>query len=283
MKRYLAIFGILFIGVIAGLIVRGIPIVLQVQAGGGIQADRNGDVNGDARLDMSDAVYLLLHIFRDGPQPVAFAQAEPADLGQLEANTGRIADSLNNLVALGQERENPNLGGLEGSLESIAYNFDRFVAGQCDSSLDRFVWQENETVIDTCKHLMWADRDSGAELNYFESQEYVEGLDYAGYSDWRLPTLTELAGLIDKDERGLMDRRRNLPPFSLNGARIWSSTRNANVAWTVNFLLQAPRGDRSDDVWFTNAIYTLPLGDHAFGRINWVTRVLPVRDIGPNE
>ena len=72
MKRYLAIFGFVFIGVIAGLIVRGIPIVLQVNAGGGIQADRNGDVNGDARLDMSDAVYLLLHIFRDGPEPVPF-------------------------------------------------------------------------------------------------------------------------------------------------------------------------------------------------------------------
>ena len=50
MKRYLAIFGFVFIGVIAGLIVRGIPIVLQVNAGGGIQTDRNGDVNGDARL-----------------------------------------------------------------------------------------------------------------------------------------------------------------------------------------------------------------------------------------
>ena len=94
MKRYLAIFGFVFIGVIAGLIVRGIPIVLQVNAGGGIQADRNGDVNGDARLDMSDAVYLLLHIFRDGPQPVALAQGEPADLRGLEGSLGSIADSL---------------------------------------------------------------------------------------------------------------------------------------------------------------------------------------------
>ena len=32
----------------------------------------NGDVNGDERLDMSDAIYLLLHIFRDGPEPVPF-------------------------------------------------------------------------------------------------------------------------------------------------------------------------------------------------------------------
>ena len=107
MKRYLAIFGFVFIGVIAGLIVRGIPIVLQVQAGGGIQADRNGDVNGDARLDMSDAVYLLLHSFRDGPQPVALAQAEPADLRGLEGSMNRIADSLDNLVVLEQGGGDP--------------------------------------------------------------------------------------------------------------------------------------------------------------------------------
>jgi len=100
MKRYLAIFGFVFIGVIAGLIVRGIPIVLQVNAGGGIQADRNGDVNGDARLDMSDAVYLLLHIFRDGPQPVAFADSpETAErLNTLERTISELETSADELV-----------------------------------------------------------------------------------------------------------------------------------------------------------------------------------------
>ena len=44
-------------------------------AGGGLTAEQNGDVNGDARLDMSDAIYLLLHIFRDGPGPVALADS----------------------------------------------------------------------------------------------------------------------------------------------------------------------------------------------------------------
>jgi len=98
MKRYLAIFGFVFIGVIAGLLVRGIPIVLQVQAGGGIpQTDRNGDVNGDARLDMSDAIYLLLHIFRDGPGPVALA-----DSPELLERVARLEERIDEVVEPGQ-------------------------------------------------------------------------------------------------------------------------------------------------------------------------------------
>ena len=59
MKRYMAILGFVFVGILAGLLVRGIPIVLHVNAGGEIpRGSQNGDVNGDSMLDMSDAVYL---------------------------------------------------------------------------------------------------------------------------------------------------------------------------------------------------------------------------------
>ena len=44
----------------------------------------NGDVNGDQILDMSDAVYLLIHLFNGGPEPVAFADS-PEMLGRVSA------------------------------------------------------------------------------------------------------------------------------------------------------------------------------------------------------
>ena len=163
MKRYLAIFGFVFIGVIAGLIVRGIPIVLQVQAGGGLpQADQNGDVNGDARLDMSDAVYLLLHIFRDGPQPVALAQGEPADLRGLEGSLGSIADSL--------------------AYESLKNRHDRFV----DNG--------DQTVTDRLTNLMWADNTPGRPTWEIAQAEAAES-SHAGHTDWRLPTAMELLSI----------------------------------------------------------------------------------------
>jgi len=155
MKRYLAIFGFVFIGVIAGLIVRGIPIVLQVNAGGGIQADRNGDVNGDARLDMSDAIYLLLHIFRDGPQPVALAQGVPDNMGQL--------------------------------LEEIT--------NPCRERIGRYVTHGDGTVTDTCTGLMWFETQPPDNLTWEQAMEFCEDLQFAGHSDWRLPTAEEMASL----------------------------------------------------------------------------------------
>ena len=66
-------------------------------AGGGLTAEQNGDVNGDARLDMSDAVYLLLHMFRDGPEPVALA-----DSPELLERVARLEERIDEVVEPGQ-------------------------------------------------------------------------------------------------------------------------------------------------------------------------------------
>ena len=201
MKRYLAIFGFVFIGVIAGLIVRGIPIVLQVNAGGGIpQADRNGDVNGDARLDMSDAVYLLLHIFRDGPQPVALAQGVPDNMEQLLT-----------------EISNP-----------------------CRQRHDRFVENGDGTVTDTCTGLMWLKQilgsaeDQRVSASWDQAQVVCDALTFAGHEDWRLPTVRELASLFESGAgyRGGICQ----DAIQTSGASVWTATpnyTNSNTAWML--------------------------------------------------
>ena len=203
MKRYLAIFGFVFIGVIAGLIVRGIPIVLQVNAGGGIQADRNGDVNGDARLDMSDAVYLLLHIFRDGPQPVALAQAEPADLGGVEAAIGHLSNTL-----------------------------------PCKERPDRFIDNGDGTYTDTCTNLMWlggtADVNlngeirSGDNLTFQDAVQFCDNFNQGGFTDWRLPTIMELSTLAAEQSQ-----TRVIQPIEMFAAfgepEHWSSTESTVI------------------------------------------------------
>ena len=256
MKRYMAILGFVFVGILAGLLVRGIPIVVQVNAGGEAVATQNGDVNGDSMLDMSDAVYLLIHLFNGGPQPAAFAQMEPADLR-----------------------------GVEDSLESIAYNFGQFMDLQCAQSLDRFVWQEDRTVIDTCKRLMWTDESKRCvpgewdACNYQTAVSFAENFELAGYSDWRLPTLLELAGLIHQNSDGPL---LNLPPFRLGDVyMLWTSTRNQTEAWQVNFhdgsggFTNIPRRLYSTSFDTTSRPVT-STGRQGFG-------VLLVRDITPEE
>ena len=51
------------------------------------RAKENGDVNGDLTIDMSDAVYLLEHLFIGGPAPVPVVLAQG---GNMEARVAAI-------------------------------------------------------------------------------------------------------------------------------------------------------------------------------------------------
>jgi len=63
---------------------------------------------------------------------------------------------------------------------------------------------QGEVVVDRQSGLMWQRGDSYHELkkglNWYDALEYVDGKNaqkFAGYSDWRLPTLDELNNLWD--------------------------------------------------------------------------------------
>ena len=62
------------------------------------------------------------------------------------------------------------------------------------------------TVTDKASGLMWTKFDSGhfkagqnkdGKLNWLKALEWAENLEYAGYSDWRLPNAKELHSLVD--------------------------------------------------------------------------------------
>ncbi len=64
------------------------------------------------------------------------------------------------------------------------------------------------TISDPDSGLMWAQKDSYAELgkclNWFQSEQYVNELRTAGYEDWRMPTLLELAGIYDDTKENIL-------------------------------------------------------------------------------
>ena len=62
------------------------------------------------------------------------------------------------------------------------------------------------TVTDKATGLMWIKVDSGnlkagknrdGKLNWQEALDWAENLEYAGYSDWRLPNVKELQSIVD--------------------------------------------------------------------------------------
>ena len=61
----------------------------------------------------------------------------------------------------------------------------------------RFIAYDNGAVLDTQINLMWAAKDNGSKINWHGAKKYCENYRGGGYTDWRMPTQGELAGLYD--------------------------------------------------------------------------------------
>lgn len=55
----------------------------------------------------------------------------------------------------------------------------------------------NGTVSDPRTGLMWAAKDNGSDIEWADAKAYCESYRVGGYTDWRMPTQNELAGLYN--------------------------------------------------------------------------------------
>jgi hypothetical protein len=53
------------------------------------------------------------------------------------------------------------------------------------------------TWTDPATKLMWAGQDNGSDVNWTRAKDYCATLQLGGYSNWRLATIDELAGIYD--------------------------------------------------------------------------------------
>lgn len=88
----------------------------------------------------------------------------------------------------------------------------------------RFVDNGNGSVTDTRTALMWQKAGSERPMKYTDGQQYVQGLNqmaFCGYTDWRIPGVQELMGLLlDEPVQGM----RLDPIFDRRIVLCWSST-----------------------------------------------------------
>lgn len=108
-----------------------------------------------------------------------------------------------------------------------------------------------EVVRDNIYKLMWQDSDLPLhEMAYDEAIHYCENLNFAGFDDWRLPTIKELLSITDHgmDSPTINKAFQNIAyKMSDRGEKIygwyWSSTKKANndpsAAWAVAFWFGA--------------------------------------------
>jgi hypothetical protein len=74
--------------------------------------------------------------------------------------------------------------------------------------------------------LEWLAHDNGSEANWHAAERFCRGVWRAGRSEWRLPTIDELAGLYDPEANvGCGDAICHLgAPIQLTSAYLWSAS-----------------------------------------------------------
>lgn len=127
----------------------------------------------------------------------------------------------------------------------------------------RFIAYDNGTVLDTGTNLMWASHDNGSDITWTAAKDYCGNYRGGGYSDWRMPTLDELAGLYDAGRKYQATRWKYdihcTELIKLSACCPWSSETRGSEAAAFVFI----NGNR---VWVAQSR-------------NFYARVLPVRAV----
>lgn len=117
------------------------------------------------------------------------------------------------------------------------YNFFDRTKNKAGAFANDFFDNGDGTVTDRATALMWQKDGSSEAMTWASAKEYINKLNsdrFAGYSDWRLPTIEELASLM-KSNRA----KGNLyidPIFSEKQMFCWSAdTFGPEMAWYASF------------------------------------------------
>ena len=97
----------------------------------------------------------------------------------------------------------------------------RCACGSSEKEDARFAVNSNGTVFDSKTNLTWQQEVLNETFNWKQAHEYARQLNLGGYNDWRLPTVDELAGIVDKTkQKPAIDRQ--VFPDTLSEA-FWTS------------------------------------------------------------
>lgn len=100
-------------------------------------------------------------------------------------------------------------GRIKGYSQNMA-RFARYVRGYSEYGVNDYIDNEDATITDEATGRMWLQADSGSydtgytnsyadagSLSWTQALSWCEGLDEAGYTDWRLPNAKELQSIVD--------------------------------------------------------------------------------------
>lgn len=140
-----------------------------------------------------------------------------------------------------------------------------YVRGRTDYGVNNFVDNGDGTVTDQATGLMWMQKDSGplkagddkdGAMNWTQALEWAEKLEYAGYSDWRLPNAKELQSIVDYSRSPATTNSAAIDPvFSTSSIIDEGGSKNYPFYWTgTHHIKSNGNGDQSVYVAFGEAL-----------------------------
>jgi hypothetical protein len=128
-----------------------------------------------------------------------------------------------------------------------------YVRGNPEYGTNKFQDNGDNTVTDHATGLTWMKLDSGhlkagenkdGKLNWEQALRWVEELEYAGYTDWRLPNAKELQSLVDYTRSPDTTQSAAIDPmFSVTPIRDAQGKVNYPFYWSNTTHKRTGRGD----------------------------------------
>lgn len=126
------------------------------------------------------------------------------------------------------------------SAQQIVINKTLSVSNELWLSADTIHFKRDDAkqvVIDTKRYLMWQDNEAAktVERDWQGAKAYCLNLQFAGYDDWRLPTIKELESITDLSRHHPAIKKRF---ENVASDHYWSSSPivvYSKLAWEVHF------------------------------------------------
>jgi hypothetical protein len=137
----------------------------------------------------------------------------------------------------------------------VEYNFFDLTKNPHGSFRNDFIDNSDGTVTDRATGLMW-EKNGSSFLSNRRAKAYIEQLNsrrFAGYSDWRMPTVEELSSLLArKSESGVHLN----PVFHRKQSRCWTADKGESKSWSWYkgaWLVDFKNGQVNEAYWTSEA------------------------------
>ena len=104
-----------------------------------------------------------------------------------------------------------------------------------DNEFKEDVIKSDSVVFDNASGLMWQQSGANTTMNFEDAKEWVEQVNFAGFNDWRLPTLEEAMSMVEPEQKNGYYIN---PIFDNKQGLIWTADEmksDPRTAWAVGF------------------------------------------------